>query len=253
EAAAFLDLYRAAPPELGFEARTDESHTALFAPRFDMLLFNRVIALGLQTPASETLVASLIDRYRSANIRNFGVQLSPEAQPGALPHWLAGCGLRVRDAWTKVYRSNDDLPTIPTGLRVDRIDASLAERFAVVGCAAHGLPAALTPLFASAVGRPGWHHFMAWDHGTPAAIGALFVQNGVGWLGMGATLPAFRRRGAQGALMALRLREGARLGCRWFVTECAQDLPERPNPSFRNMLRTGFKVAYHRPNLLPPR
>ena len=44
--------------------------------------------------------------------------------------------------------------------------------------------------------------------------------------------------------MARRLCDGARLGCEWFVTETGQDRPDKPNPSFHNMLRTGFKVAY---------
>jgi hypothetical protein len=35
-----------------------------------------------------------------------------------------------------------------------------------------------------------------------------------------------------------------------FVAETGKDLPEKPNPSFHNMIRTGFKVAYHRPNYM---
>src|SRR5262245_42758388 len=89
EAAAYADMFRAAPPELGLEAEVAESHTSLFAPRFDLLQFNRVIGLGVLVPATETLVALLIDRYRVAGVKNFGVQLSPEAQPGVLPRWLS--------------------------------------------------------------------------------------------------------------------------------------------------------------------
>jgi len=102
------------------------------------------------------------------------------------------------------------------------------------------------------VGRPGWRHYMAWDGDTPAAVAALHVHGQVGWLGVAATLPAMRRRGAQGALMARRIRDGAALGCRWFVTETGQDRPDKPNPSFHNMMRTGFAVAYHRPNFMLP-
>ena len=65
-----------------------------------------------------------------------------------------------------------------------------------------------------------------------------------------ATRPSHRRRGAQGALLARRIRDAADLGCRWLVTETGEDLPERPNPSFRNMLRTGFELAYQRANYL---
>jgi hypothetical protein len=36
------------------------------------------------------------------------------------------------------------------------------------------------------------------------------------------------------------------------VTETAEDTPERPNPSDRNMLRAGFRLAYLRDNVMPP-
>jgi hypothetical protein len=40
-------------------------------------------------------------------------------------------------------------------------------------------------------------------------------------------------------------------GCRTFVVETAVDLPAKPNPSFHNVVRAGFTVAYERPNWLP--
>jgi hypothetical protein len=30
----------------------------------------------------------------------------------------------------------------------------------------------------------------------------------------------------------------------WFASETYEDTPEHPNPSYRNMLRNGFKLAY---------
>ena len=54
-----------------------------------------------------------------------------------------------------------------------------------------------------------------------------------------ATLPEYRRRGVQGALIAVRLREAARAGCEYAVVST--------NPgsgSQRNMERRGFRVAY---------
>lgn len=115
------------------------------------------------------------------------------------------------------------------------------------------MPDQLQPWVGSLVGRPNWYHYLTWSEQEPVAAAALFVQADIGWLGITGTLPTARRRGAQSALMARRLRDGAELGCRWFVTETGQDLPERPNPSFHNMLRAGFAVAYHRPNFLLPK
>jgi hypothetical protein len=40
------------------------------------------------------------------------------------------------------------------------------------------------------------------------------------------------------------------MGCRHVITETGEELPDRPNPSFRNMMRAGFAVVYHRPNYM---
>lgn len=50
--------------------------------------------------------------------------------------------------------------------------------------------------------------------------------------------------------MSKRIKDAVELGCRWLVTETGEDLPEHPNPSFHNMLRTGFELAYQRPNFI---
>jgi hypothetical protein len=91
---------------------------------------------------------------------------------------------------------------------------------------------------------------MAFDGETPAACGALFVKDKVGWLGQGGTLPRFRRRGAQGEIMAMRVRAAHDAGCEWVITETGADTPAHPNPSFHNMLRTGFQHAYQRPEFI---
>jgi hypothetical protein len=53
--------------------------------------------------------------------------------------------------------------------------------------------------------------------------------------------------------MARRIHDAVAMGSEWLVTETGEDLPERPNPSFRNMMRAGFLVAYQRRNYLRPR
>jgi GNAT superfamily N-acetyltransferase len=224
----------------------------LSAPSFDTLLFNRVIGLGLRRPATPAAVSDLVNRYRATGVRNYGIQLSPAARPEGLETWLDESGLARRDNWTKVYRPADVPPApVMTELGIEPVAPQLADRFAEVACAGFGLPPTLAPLLRGTVGRAGWHHYMAWDRDTPVATAALFVHGDAGWLGIAATRPTHRRRGAQGALMARRLTDGAALGCRWFVTETGEDAPDRPNPSFHNMMRAGFVVAYQRPNFMP--
>ena len=82
------------------------------------------------------------------------------------------------------------------------------------------------------------------------AGGALYLHGEYATLTFAATLPAFRGQGAQAALIARRFQEAAMAGCRWMLTETAEDTPSRPAPSFRNMRRYGFNIAYPRPNYL---
>jgi hypothetical protein len=139
---------------------------------------------------------------------------------------------------------------VATDLRIAAIGEQDAPAFASVACAAFGMPGHLRPWLEMGVGQAGWRHYLAFDGDRPVATGALFVRAGVGWLGLDSTLPEHRRRGAQGAIMAQRIRDAAALGCQWVITETGEDRAENPNPSFHNMIRTGFALAYQRPNYL---
>jgi hypothetical protein len=113
-----------------------------------------------------------------------------------------------------------------------------------------GFPELANAWVASLVGKPGWHHYMAFDGDEPAAAAALFVHEGIGWCGFAATDTRFRKRGAQSALIARRINDACELGCQWLTTETAEDTPEKPNPSYHNMCRMGFETAYLRPNYI---
>jgi hypothetical protein len=106
------------------------------------------------------------------------------------------------------------------------------------------------PWMEARIGLPGWRHYVAYSGRTPAAVGALFVQDGVARLLDGVTVSMFRRRGAQAALISRRLADGLEMGCRHFTSETSPPLPRKPQVSYRNLLRAGFEVAYVRANYL---
>jgi len=209
------------------------------------------VGWGLDAPADPADLENFVARYRAAGLSRFGAQLSPAAKPPHIGQWLVEAGLKRRDNWSKVYRTAGEIPRIATDLRVEPIGRSFAPRFASIACTSFGMPAHLEPWVAALVGRAGWHHYLAFDGQEPVASAALFVSGEIGWLGIAGTLPSARRRGAQGALMERRLRDGSAIGCRWFVTETGEDTPQQPNPSYHNMLRLGFTLAYNRPNYMP--
>jgi hypothetical protein len=153
-------------------------------------------------------------------------------------------------AWMKFSRSDAPAPDATTDLRVEEtLDAGA---FALACSDGYGIPAELADGLAGVVGAPGWSCFVAFDGEEPAACGALYADGDHGWIGVAATRPAFRRRGAQGAILAARIDAGRALGVRRFTTETGERLPDRPDQSYRNILRAGFHEAYLRPNWRSP-
>ena len=91
---------------------------------------------------------------------------------------------------------------------------------------------------------------MAYDGTTPVATAAMFIEGPHCWIDFAATLSTARGRGAQSALVARRIADCARSGCTLMIVETAEPAETHPAPSFRNMCRFGFEVAYVRPNYI---
>jgi hypothetical protein len=217
--------------------------------RVDLPMLNRVVGLGLGSERDqlERAIDEIFSLYGGAPV-TFLVQVSPTVLTPELDRLLESRGLQRMDNWACLIRGIETPPEIPTSLRIERVGLEYAEAAAQVACAGFELPAEYGLFLQRLVGRPGWQHYLAFDGDQPVATGALYVEGGVGYLTFGATLATHRGRGAQGAIIVRRIREAAALGCRWLVSETAEDLPERPFPSYRNMLRAGFRLAYLRPN-----
>lgn len=153
-------------------------------------------------------------------------------------------------AWMKFERNDAPAPAAATDLRVEEtLDAAA---FAVASAGGYGFAPEVAGALSAIVGAPGWRCFVAFAGDEPAACGALYADGDHGWLGIAATLPQFRRRGAQGALLAARIEAGRADGVRRFVTETGERVEGRPDQSYRNILRAGFREAYLRPNWRSP-
>jgi GNAT superfamily N-acetyltransferase len=87
--------------------------------------------------------------------------------------------------------------------------------------------------------------FLAFVDGSVAGGGGVFAGQGVGGLFGASTLPAFRRRGVQSALLAARLAWAREKGC-----DLAVSFARPGSISHRNIERTGFRVAYTRTKLI---
>jgi hypothetical protein len=120
--------------------------------------------------------------------------------------------------------------------------------FAGAVVAGFGMPQSLAPWLAAIVGRTGWHTYVARDGDKVVGGAAMYVAGERAWRGMGAMQAEAPRRGGQSALLARRVAEGLAHGVRQFATETGKPLPGEPHPSFSNIQRAGFAMAYERAN-----
>lgn len=215
-------------------------------PTLPLTVFNRVMGLGLAAGPDTARLAGLFARLGRELSPHFAIQPSPGALGDAWRDWLRAQGYApCRPSFVQMARCLVQAPQPPgnpaPGLRVIAAGVEDAQRFAATALAGFGMPAWSKPWLRSLPGRRGWHCFIAEADGTAVAVGALYVRAGLGWLGMGTTLAAYRRRGAQRSLMAARLARATELGCRLATTETGAPQPGQPHPSYSNMVGCGFQ------------
>jgi GNAT superfamily N-acetyltransferase len=229
------DLFAVAPDDLCATASTAGDAVALRVAALPQVVeLNRIVGL-----TSLEQLDALEPVYGGDRVV---VCLDPETGLGEA---LLARDYELGYPWHKFVRGVAPLEA-STDLRVD--DATDGAEYGATFAGGYGLPPPIGAWIGRAVGRPGWHCFVARNGDRAAACAALFVDGDTGWCGGAATLPSDRGRGAQGALFAARIRRAAELGVTTLVTETGAPRDGAPGPSYRNMLRAGFEVAYERPN-----
>jgi hypothetical protein len=160
-----------------------------------------------------------------------------------------GLGLkRVERVWVKFARGSEPAATPAADLVVSPAAPEESMTFAGAVVAGFGMPQSLVPWLAAIVGRAGWHAYVARDGDKVVGGAAIYVAGERAWLGIGAVQAEARRRGGQSALLARRVADGLARGVRLFATETGKPLPGEPHPSFPNIQRAGFAIAYERAN-----
>jgi GNAT superfamily N-acetyltransferase len=254
EEEGYLDAFRDAPPALAQQhgishARLDGVTCTSVADLPRSRIFNHVFGLGRSAPASDEQLARIADFYGQ---ETYFVALARDAEPSDLAARLEARGFVADYAWTKFRRGVEPPAPVETDLRVEPIGPQHARDFGRIVAAGYEVPEFTGRWLAALFARPRWTCFLAFAGDEPAATGALFVCDGVGWLSFAATLPEFRRRGAQSALLAARIRAAAELGCSTVIGETGALEEGRPSNSYRNIVRAGFEPVYDRPNYRSP-
>jgi GNAT superfamily N-acetyltransferase len=252
EARELAACFAAAPPgvrdalRLGWEWRGRV--LSVWAPGIDAPMFNRAMGAGVLGFTTRDEIRELAERFaREGSPRAF-IQVTPGAAPAQIRDWLAAEGFVLHNRWARLWRSTDAPPPPNGGVRIERVGRERAETFGKIFAAGFKLEGPVVDWTAGLVGLPRWRHYLAYLGDEPVGTAAMMPDDRFAWFGSAATLETARRKGVQSALLAHRLTEAARLGCAYAVLETAEDLPDKPAPSFRNTTRLGFQLAYHREN-----
>jgi GNAT superfamily N-acetyltransferase len=88
-------------------------------------------------------------------------------------------------------------------------------------------------------GVAGATDYLAYLDGTAVGCGSVVPESGIGWIGGATTVPAYRRRGVQGALVRRRMTTAYESGCDLAVVTAVPS-----GDSARNLARLGFTLAY---------
>ena len=236
--------------QLGLHLVFDEGVVMALATQADVLALNRIVGLGVETPATRDQLARLVRNARERGTKRLFIQIAPDHSPPKLSDWVEDEVGKAYNRWVRLWRKTDEFPNVRTDLRIRQLTSSDAERSGQIVAEAFDMPMTISPWVASFVGRPGWTHFGAFDGEQLVASTALYASRKIGWLGFAATLDAYRGHGAQGALIQRRVELARELGCEWVITETAEQTAEHSAPSYRNMIRYGFTEAYFRQNYL---
>lgn len=254
---AWLDLYAAAPIDYaaaaGLQAQTHGAFGMLAHRGIGIVEFNRALGIGLEPFLGVADIACAMEWLNAKADSSWAIQPVPGTSAASQIRML---GLKPSgNGWAKFVRKSAPLleSAEATELSVGCVDPAAADKFGRMVALGFGLPSSVTPWFSALVGRPKWHCYLACQESQPVACGALYLDGSLAWLGIDATMPAYRNRGAQSALIRRRLTDGFAAGAAVVTAETGQPSPSdsAAGASYRNYLRAGFGKMYTRLNYRP--
>jgi hypothetical protein len=203
----------------------------------------QTFGLGLfQSPTADDM--SRLEAFFQEKGAGVFHEVSPMADP-SLVGLLTGRGYRPIELTSVMYLHLTDRPPAQSSVPVRIVgvhEHDLWARTAAGGWSSEVQFADLTGLMSVVASRDNAVDFLVELDGEPAAAAVLAIHEGVALLGGASTIPRFRRRGAQRALMDARLDYAVRAGCDLAMISAGPP----GGGSQRNAERQGFRVAYTR-------
>lgn len=218
-------------------------------------LFNRCIGLSNEDLASLSTIHQQFITVGSAP--RFDV--SPYSVGPKMMWTLSELGLYCARYHTFLYASpaenvvahSGDIDVVKVDRRLEGDFSSVWRRsFLEVADIPSSVPIDWTNNLANAVARlcdePDWHLYLAYVEGNAAGAAAMHCHGGVATLAIAGTLPEYRRKGCQTAVLLRRIQDASLSGCDLVVAQSGL-----MTTSQNNMERCGLRIAFNRAVWVP--
>lgn len=251
EAAAFhgfmvSDL--ATRKRFGFTVARRQGLVCLGSDRLRIPLFHRAIGLGVTARADSTAVAAVLRHYAE-----LGTEARIEVADGIAPIEVAGLldrhGFQREREVHVVHALEADRPPEVRPVRGLRIEQVLQAELGTFGRLARvgfeesgdrGVFVERSSAFVLSHRTPGrFIGYIGYLDGQPVSTGLVCLTAEAGGLYSDSTIPEFRGRGIQKAMIAARIEAGLLQGRRMYTART-----EGANTSARNYEQTGFTPLY---------
>lgn len=222
---------------------------------------NKVIGVGFGEKAADLDGLDLVEpawRERGEPVR---FEVASLADP-ALASALTARGYRLagfENVSGRRLGTGDTPPALPAGFAVEQLPESDWRLWMEVALDGFEAPDGSAPheeryprdvleaAFVDFAAAPGFHRFVPRVDGVPAGAATMRLDDGLAQLSGAATLPAFRRRGVQSALLSWRLAMARAAGC-----DLAVVTTQPGSKSQANVIRQGFALLFARAILIAP-
>ena len=228
----------------GFRLLRRDNLTAIRSDIFPGFSLNR--ALGMSKIDNEFLDS--IDDFYSGKSGKYAIQIPPELMNDEKIELLKERNYNYVNSWVTFYRDTSPIESRGTDLDIREVTKENASDFAYMLNEVFGFPHEFDGVISSTVGTEPWINFMAFDGSKPAGSAGICITGETAYLSFANVLPEYRRRGIQGELLKRRIDTARERGVKWVFVDTGEDSEENPNPSYWNILRSGFRLMYNRPN-----
>jgi GrpB-like predicted nucleotidyltransferase (UPF0157 family)/GNAT superfamily N-acetyltransferase len=250
ESIATYNMYNNATEEASkkanFKLFRNNLLTAIKSEIFPGFSLNRV--MGLKYIDEDILDTA--DKFYEGLSGKFALQIPPNALNEKSRLLLNSRDYKYANSWVTFYRNTEPIKTNGTEFKIQEIGKEYALKFGKMLNEVFSFPSEFDEISASVVGSANWYTYMAFDKDRPVGAASIYIDGDFAFLAFANVLPEYRNKGLQHELLKIRIDTARNNRVKWVFLNTADSLPEKPNPSYWNVLRCGFRLLYRRPNFI---